>query len=147
MIKSKTNNLVQQPLPVGSNTVRFLESRNALPSPMPAYAIWNGDVELFLRALPREQLLDLIVTSPPYNIGKPYEKRSELEAYLNWQARLIAEMIPRLRETGSICSQVGNFVDNGQILPLDIEFAPIFKAHSLQIRNRIIWHFGHGLHT
>jgi len=52
-----------------------------------------------------------------------------------------------LKLSGSICWQVGNFVDNGQIIPLDIEFAPIFKSHGLQMRNRIIWRFGHGLHT
>lgn len=55
--------------------------------------------------------------------------------------------MPRLKPEGSLCWQVGNFVDNGQIVPLDIEFAPIFKGHGLQMRNRIIWHFGHGLHT
>jgi len=33
------------------------------------------------------------------------------------------------------------------IVPLDIEMAYIFKKHSLKLRNRIIWHFGHGLHN
>lgn len=126
---------------------RLLLPKNKLPSPIPDYAIWNGDVGTFLRSLPKEPIFNLIVSSPPYNIGKSYEKRSEIEAYLDWQSRIIAEMIPRLKATGSICWQVGNFVDNGQILPLDIEFAPIFKAHQLQMRNRIIWRFGHGLHT
>lgn len=64
-----------------------------------------------------------------------------------WQKRIIDLIIPRLKHDGSLCWQVGNFVDNGQIVPLDIEFAPIFKAHGLQMRNRVIWHFGHGLHT
>lgn len=43
--------------------------------------------------------------------------------------------------------QVGNYVDDNEIFPLDIEFAPIFKKHRLQLRNRIVWQFGHGLHT
>ena len=89
----------------------------------------------------------MIVTSPPYNIGKPYEKRSELEDYLIWQSKIIDKLVPRLKTTGSLCWQVGNFVDDGEILPLDIEFAPIFRTHKLQLRNRIVWHFGHGLHT
>jgi adenine-specific DNA-methyltransferase len=111
------------------------------------YALWQGDVEAFLKALPDEPLFDLIVTSPPYNIGKEYEKKDKLEAYLEWQKRIIELLLPRLKPTGSLCWQVGNFVDNGQIVPLDIEFAPIFKQHGLQMRNRIVWHFGHGLHT
>ena len=110
-------------------------------------ALWNGDSEVFLAGLPTKPLFDLVVTSPPYNIGKSYEVKNALADYLNWQERIIDLIVPRLKDGGSICWQVGNFVDNGQIAPLDIEFAPIFKKHGLQLRNRIIWHFGHGLHT
>lgn len=109
--------------------------------------LYPKDVEKFLKSLPREPIFDLIVTSPPYNIGKAYEKKTSLENYLEWQKRIIDELIPRLKDSGSICWQVGNFVDNGEIIPLDIEFAPIFKEHKLKMRNRIIWHFGHGLHN
>ncbi|RLJ64619.1 DNA-methyltransferase [Sulfurisoma sediminicola] len=121
--------------------------KKGLPTTLPGFAIWNGDVEKFLAALPSEPIFDLIVSSPPYNIGKSYENKKALEKYLEWQERIIDLMIPRLKDTGSLCWQVGNFVDNGQIAPLDIEFAPIFKKHGLQLRNRIIWHFGHGLHN
>lgn len=110
-------------------------------------ALWLGDAEAFLKALPTEPLFDLVITSPPYNLGKEYEKRNSLQLYLDWQKRIIDEIVPRLKLTGSLCWQVGNYVDNGQILPLDIEFAPIFREHDLKMRNRIIWHFGHGLHT
>lgn len=110
-------------------------------------ALWLGDTEQFLKALPQKPLFDLVVTSPPYNIGKAYEKKNDIEFYLDWQKRIIDEIVPRVKPSGSICWQVGNFVDNGQIIPLDIEFAPIFKSHGLQMRNRIIWRFGHGLHT
>lgn len=110
-------------------------------------ALWCGDSESFLSGLPETPLFDLVVTSPPYNIGKPYETKDDLSRYLEWQERIIDLIVPRMKTTGSICWQVGNFVDNGQISPLDIEFAPIFKKHRLQLRNRIIWHFGHGLHS
>ena len=111
------------------------------------HTIWRGDTEAFLKALPLEPIFDLVVTSPPYNIGKEYEKKADLEKYLEWQKRIIDEIIPRLKPNGSLCWQVGNYVDNGEIIPLDIEFAPIFKAHGLKLRNRIVWQFGHGLHT
>ena len=52
-----------------------------------------------------------------------------------------------LDKTGSICWQVGNYVNNGEIVPLDIALYPIFASLGLQLRNRIIWHFGHGLHA
>lgn len=41
---------------------------------------------------------------------------------------------------------MGNYVNNGEILPLDIMLFPIFNRLGLHLRNRIIWHFGHGLH-
>ncbi len=131
-------------------TVRLLRSgaRAAASDAIPfAHALWQGDAEAFLKGLPVKPLFDLIVTSPPYNIGKEYETQTGLDKYLEWQERIIDELIPRLKKGGSICWQVGNFVDDNEIFPLDIEFAPIFKKHRLQLRNRIVWQFGHGLHT
>jgi adenine-specific DNA-methyltransferase len=106
----------------------------------------NGDVEEFLDKLPEEPIFDLIVTSPPYNIGKEYETRVSLEKYIEWQERIIDKLCIRLKDTGSLCWQVGNYIDKGCVYPLDFEFAPIFKKNKLQLRNRIVWQFGHGLH-
>lgn len=130
-----------------SQCVRILRNTRDVGIQMPDYSLWQGDAGAFLDALPLEPLFDLVVTSPPYNIGKPYEKRAELEDYLLWQSTIINKIVPRLKQTGSLCWQVGNYVEDGEILPLDIEFAPIFRSHKLQLRNRIVWHFGHGLHT
>lgn len=90
--------------------------------------------------------MKLIVTSPPYNIGKPYEKRTSNELYLEQQVATIAEAVRLLHPEGSICWQVGNHVDDGEIFPLDILLYPYFKAAGLKLRNRIVWTFGHGLH-
>lgn len=117
-----------------------------LPNNLSNYFIWNGDSESFLDNLPSEPLFDLVVTSPPYNIGKNYEKKKTLDIYLNWQERIIKKIYPRLKDSGSLCWQVGNYIENGIIQPLDIELAPIFKNLNMQLRNRIIWKFGHGLH-
>lgn len=105
------------------------------------------DVERFLDSLPQEPIFNLVVTSPPYNIGKQYENQMPLSDYVAWQKRIIEKIYPRLKNNGSICWQVGNYVENGSITPLDIELAPIFKELKLHLRNRIIWHFGHGLHS
>jgi adenine-specific DNA-methyltransferase len=88
----------------------------------------------------------LIVTSPPYNIGKEYEKRLDISAYLRQQAEVIHECARVLMPGGSICWQVGNYVDGGSIVPLDAVLYPIFAGLGLKLRNRIIWHFEHGLH-
>lgn len=113
-----------------------------------ASTIWKGGVEKFLGYLSAEKSpFNLVVTSPPYNIGKEYEKRQALDEYLEWQEGIIQKIVARIPEGGSICWQVGNYVENGHIVPLDIELHPIFRKLGLKLRNRIIWHFGHGLHS
>jgi adenine-specific DNA-methyltransferase len=108
--------------------------------------IWNGDALDILQSMPEKELFDFVITSPPYNIGKEYEKRSTVKAYAEWHKKFIAEIVKRTKKSGSICWQVGNYVDNGSIAPLDYVFHPIFDALGLQLRNRIVWHYGHGLH-
>jgi adenine-specific DNA-methyltransferase len=99
----------------------------------------------FIRSLPPEAM-QLIVTSPPYNIGKAYESRSPLDDYVEAQSQVIAECARLLSTSGSLCWQVGNHVSKGEIFPLDLVLYPLFKKNGLRLRNRIIWHFEHGLH-
>ena len=107
--------------------------------------IFYGDcIELF-ESIP-DNSIQLIVTSPPYNIGKEYEKRLDIELYLKQQREVIRECVRVLTNVGSICWQVGNYIDSGSIIPLDTILFPIFQEQNLIMRNRIIWHFEHGLH-
>ena len=99
----------------------------------------------FMRGLP-DGSMKLIVTSPPYNIGKQYEKRSSLDTYLSDQEHVIAECVRLLHPNGSLCWQVGNYVEDGEVVPLDVVLYPLFRGHGLKLRNRIVWHFEHGLH-
>jgi len=88
----------------------------------------------------------LIATSPPYNLGKEYESKTNVQSYVDSQARVIEECVRLLDPSGSICWQVGNYVENGAIYPLDTLLYPVFASLGLRLRNRIVWHFGHGLH-
>jgi len=99
----------------------------------------------FMRKL-NDKSIKLIVTSPPYNIGKSYERRDSLENYIQTQKQVIAECVRLLHPKGSICWQVGNHIQAGEVFPLDIILYSIFKSHGLKLRNRIVWHFEHGLH-
>lgn len=108
--------------------------------------MYEGDVGDFIATIPDDPIT-LIITSPPYNLGKDYEDRVSIESYLRSQEQVIAQMLRILRKNGSICWQVGNFVEKGEVYPLDIFYYGIFKKLGLRLRNRIIWHFGHGLHA
>lgn len=94
-----------------------------------------------------DEKFDLTITSPPYNIGKEYETKTSIEKYLQLQEKVIKELVRVTNNKGSICWQVGNYVEKGEIFPLDIYYYQIFKNLGLKLRNRIIWHFGHGLHA
>ncbi len=107
--------------------------------------VFPGDCLDLLRTVP-DEAIQLVVTSPPYNIGKEYEKKLKLEAYLAQQAAVIRECVRVLSPRGSICWQVGNHVERGAIIPLDVVLYPVFNELGLKMRNRIIWHFEHGLH-
>ncbi len=107
--------------------------------------LYNGDCLRLLAKVP-DRSIQLVVTSPPYNIGKRYERRQKLDDYLEAQAQVIRQCVRVLAQDGSICWQVGNFVDDNEVIPLDIILWPTFRDLGLKMRNRIVWHFEHGLH-
>ncbi len=107
--------------------------------------LFDGNCSDLLKDIPSSSV-DLVITSPPYNLGKKYEKKMSLQAYLKNQEPVIVELVRVLADTGNLCWQVGNYVENGEVFPLDIYFYEIFKRFGLKLRNRIIWRFNHGLH-
>src|ERR1700679_2513552 len=83
----------------------------------------NDDVLSALDSLP-DNYFSLIVTSPPYNIGKEYEKEKKrsLDEYIKWLEGVIDKMATKVTADGSICWQVGNYIEDNEVFPLDIYF-------------------------
>src|SRR5260363_239427 len=79
--------------------------------------VCEGDTLTQLRVLP-DNAFRLVVSSPPYNLGKAYEKQVRLQTYLDWQTDIIREMQRVTAENGSIIWQVGNFIDKSEVFPL-----------------------------
>ena len=75
---------------------------------------FNGDVNDLLVEIPNE-FVQLVVTSPPYNLGKEYEEKTDIDIYLKQQEKIITQCVRVLKSTGSICWQVGNYV--GKAVP------------------------------
>jgi adenine-specific DNA-methyltransferase len=108
--------------------------------------LYAGDCLELLAQMP-DGCVQLMMTSPPYNIGKSYEQRTGLDVYLEFQTRVIAECVRVLAPGGSLCWQVGNYIEDGEVFPLDTLFYPIIKQFGMKLRNRIIWRIEHGLHA
>jgi DNA modification methylase len=133
----------------------------SIPAGLPLFGVpeiyrsFNPDARIMLKTSDTLEYLweipsssiRLVVTSPPYNIGKSYEARASLQDYLKQQEQVITELVRVLKDDGSLCWQVGNYVQDGEVFPLDIYYYDLFKDAGLKLRNRIIWHFGHGLHA
>lgn len=107
------------------------------------YAIKNGDCLTILKNI-EDRKFDLILTSPPYNVGKSYETKTSIEKYLESQEEIITELVRTLSDKGNLCWQVGNYVDKGEVFPLDIYYHQIFKKYGLKLCKRtcLLVHLG-----
>jgi DNA modification methylase len=108
----------------------------------------HHDIAQALSLIERESC-NLIVSSPPYNIRKPYERSDNrtYDEYISWQREIIVALKDKLTNNGSVCWQVGTYVYKGEILPLDVPFIGIFKDLGFKLRNRIIWRYNFGLNA
>jgi adenine-specific DNA-methyltransferase len=81
-------------------------------------------------------------------MNKEYEACSDdIQTFIAAHQKLLPEIIRVTKPGGSICWQVGFYVKNNTVLPLDYLIHDILKNYKeLQLRNRVIWTFGHGFH-
>jgi adenine-specific DNA-methyltransferase len=109
------------------------------------FSIINDDSLQVLKLLPKKELFNLIFTSPPYNLGKVYETKTDIDQYLNVITPILQESADRLTQDGSFCLQLGlGLYKDKKTVPLDYLFFPIMESFGLKFRQRIIWHFRHG---
>lgn len=109
--------------------------------------LFNVRAELLLATLP-DNSIDLVVTSPPYCMGKEYDKSRSPQDFLADHKRIFPEIERVLKPGGSVCWQVGHHVMNGVTVPLDaLVYLAANAVTNLILRNRIIWTFGHGTHS
>ncbi len=113
---------------------------------MNTFKLVNNDRMKLLKKL-KSNSVQLIITSPPYNIGKSYEKKKPLNYYLQEQEKTLKECFRVLNKKGSLCWQVGSYFEKSELFPLDIYIHQICKKIGFKLRNRIVWHFEHGLHS
>lgn len=94
----------------------------------------------------RDNRYQLVISSPPYNIGKGYEKdsRRSIAEYIEWQREILGRLYHMLEPGGSLCWQLGSFVKDNRYVPLDMALYPMFLELGFKLRNRIIWRFNFG---
>jgi adenine-specific DNA-methyltransferase len=111
------------------------------------FVIYNGDC-IDLLAEMADGVTDLLLTSPPYFMGKNYDRSYKVDEFYADHRKLAPHINRIIRTEGNVCWQVGYHVQSNSILPLDFAVFEVFREHTdLVLRNRIIWHFGHGTHA
>ncbi len=109
--------------------------------------LFVGDCLALLKQMP-DASIDLIVTSPPYCIGKEYEKGWDLARFKSLHEQVLPEAARVLKTGGSLCWEVGYHIKDAVSTPLDfIVYEIASRIPDLKLRNRIIWAYGHGLHS
>jgi adenine-specific DNA-methyltransferase len=108
----------------------------------------HDDCNRAIKSLPDESV-DITVTSPPYFMGKEYDKSTKIEDFIEAHRLMLPELLRVTKPGGGICWQVGYHVSRAGVLtPLDYLVYQIFNSsEELFLQNRIIWTFGHGLHA
>jgi modification methylase len=87
--------------------------------------------------------LQLMVTSPPYNVTKEYDEDLSLKEYLHLLEKVFAETYRVLVHGGRACVNVAN-LGRRPYLPLSDFISKIMLEIGFQMRGEIIWHKGAG---
>lgn len=104
-----------------------------------------GDCRTLLKKVP-DASVKLVVTSPPYNIGKPYGTYKDKIALNDWEdliCNVTKEVCRILTPDGSFFLNLSPvpYGKDKEILPLPFIGYQIFKESGLYLRNMITWTF------
>ena len=131
---------------------RRLYSNNPLPRPSPKDLVENpvpdefldrvvvGDAREVLRKLP-DNCVHLMVTSPPYNVGKEYDEDMTLGEYLDFIEDVMREVYRVLVWGGRACFNVAN-LGRKPYIPLHAYLIQRFERIGFLLRGEIIWDKG-----
>lgn len=131
---------------------RKLYSYVELPTPTPGDLVVNpvppefldrivlGDAREVLKKLP-SSCVHLMVTSPPYNVGKEYDEDLTLGEYLDFLGDVLEEVYRVLVWGGRVCFNVAN-LGRKPYIPLHRYLIEIFEEIGFLMRGEIIWFKG-----
>ncbi|WP_462263318.1 DNA-methyltransferase [Desulfovibrio piger] len=107
------------------------------------YAIYNGDALLLLKKLPADSI-DLFFTSPPYNIGKEYEKIIPINEYIKWSQQWINLVYTATKHNGAFLYNIGyiNMENIAHAIPI---IYLLWDKIPFYLQQEIIWNYGAGV--
>jgi len=110
---------------------------------VPGLALYEGDCLPLMRRL-RGTPFQLTVTSPPYNIGKEYEKPRPVDEYITWCAEWIAEIHRLTGPNGTFWLNLGYLELPGRAKALPIPYL-LWDRVPFYLVQEIVWNYGAGV--
>jgi len=101
-----------------------------------------GDCIEVMKTMPKD-FIHLIITSPPYNVGKPYKNHNDkmpYKEYLNWLEDVWRECYRVLVKGGRICINVPSVTADRQYQPLFADIINQMRKIGYIMRGDIIWY-------
>ena len=111
--------------------------------------VYIGDCLKILREKLPYGCVDLVFSSPPYNIGKDYEKFKEdldFSSYFSWMEEVLKVLTEKLKGNGFLVLNISDSIidkETGKRIPLSFEIQRILEGiGELEYYGRIIWKKG-----
>lgn len=105
--------------------------------------LYEGDCVELLASLP-EEIVEITVTSPPYNIGKEYERHLEIEDYLGWCERWIRGVYRATRPSGAFWLNLGYVSLPGRARAIPIPYL-LWDRVPFSLVQEVVWQYGAGV--
>ena len=105
--------------------------------------IYNADCVESLKKL-KKTYFNQTFTSPPYNIGKEYERVLPLEEYISWSKEWLRQIYNVTENNGSLWLNVGYFsIENvGKAIPISYY---LWNLSDFYFQQEIVWNYGAGV--
>ncbi len=124
----------------------WTEITNALGKPafeLDDVLIYSGDCLDILKKIPKGSI-SLTVTSPPYNIGKEYEKVLPMDDYIQWTEDWTKLVHRATKSTGTFWLNLGyvSMQDRAKAIPLPYI---IWNRINFFLIQEVVWNYGAGV--
>lgn len=106
-------------------------------------AIYQMDCLEGMKQIPKE-LIDLTITSPPYNIGKEYEELAELGNYIDWCERWISQIHRVTVAKGTFWLNIGYLEVENQGLAVPIPYL-LWNKTPFYFLQEVVWNYAAGV--
>lgn len=105
--------------------------------------LYNMDCYSALQRL-NGTLFNSTITSPPYNIGKEYEKVIPIDEYISWLSKISARIFDLTFNNGNFMLNVGylTYPQKGKAVPIPYL---LWDKMSFYLQQEIVWNYGAGV--